>query len=407
MNYRNYLSQNIWTLLLLIAFSSCKETLPEKLVIGEVPSPVYDVVSEAFPGEAILRFSLPAESKDLLYVRAEYEIRPGVTRTTTASIYDDFMKLEGFYKAGTFPVKLYSVSKGEVISKPLEISIDILEPAYLTTFKSLEVRPSFGAVAIQYNNPEQKTLEINIASLNKDNKKATIRQSLTTSELAGEYKPHGYKDEPTDFFITVSDRWGNVSDTLRLNLTPLLEEELQKNLFKSYPLPPFNNESFDGYTLISNLWNNKTGEWYYGYSAYMSKSGTVVPSANKAAEFSFDVGRSIKLSRFKLFHPFYYTSYVYAFKGYTPKEFEIWGSNDPAADGSWESWTLIGEFTSKKPEKMSANDLITYGTIQGEDFSIPVNTGSFRYYRWKIKANWGTENSTSIDEITLWGGQIK
>ncbi len=59
----------------------------------------------------------------------------------------------------------------------------------------------------------------------------------------------------------------------------------------------------------------------------------------------------------------------------TLREFEIWGSNNPNADGSWASWDSIGTFESFKPSglplgQVSAED-IQFARVDGEDFDFP------------------------------------
>lgn len=83
---------------------------------------------------------------------------------------------------------------------------------------------------------------------------------------------------------------------------------------------------------------------------------------------------------------------------------EVYGSNNPAADGSWDSWTLLGQFESVKPSgdaKWTSED-IQFAVNDGEDFEFE-DTGVYRYLRFKILKNWGGVTYIYIAELTFWG----
>src|SRR3546814_16969533 len=41
------------------------------------------------------------------------------------------------------------------------------------------------------------------------------------------------------------------------------------------------------------------------------------------------------------------------------REFEIWGSDDPSPDGSYDGWTLMGEYEVIRPSGLSVGDELT------------------------------------------------
>src|SRR5690554_2494050 len=104
----------IYILMLLMPFAwiSCKEEGRTDFVDDAAPAPaqVTKVTVTNKTGGAVLRYVMPVD-ENLLYVRAEYEITPGVVRETKSSYYKDSLVLEGFGTESTYDVNLYSVGR--------------------------------------------------------------------------------------------------------------------------------------------------------------------------------------------------------------------------------------------------------------------------------------------------------
>lgn len=138
---------------------SCKEEGRVDFIDDTAPAPgqVTNVTIDNRPGGAVLKYTLP-EDKNLLYIRAEYEIKPGVVRETKSSYFKDSLVLEGFGTPDTYNVKLYSVGKNEKESAPFIAQINpTTAPVQLATKK---FRDTFGGVAIDFENPEKANLAI-------------------------------------------------------------------------------------------------------------------------------------------------------------------------------------------------------------------------------------------------------
>ena len=65
--------------------------------------------------------------------------------------------------------------------------------------------------------------------------------------------------------------------------------------------------------------------------------------------FTFDLGVKARLSRFKFHHQYNTAHYVAG----DPKVMEVYGSNNPNPDGSWDSW-ILGTFESIKPSGLAS-----------------------------------------------------
>lgn len=83
-------SKILYTVIFLVSviWTGCKEEGRIDFIDMSAPAPgqVKDVVVINRPGGAVLKYTLP-EDRNLLYVRAEYEIKPGVIRETKSSFY--------------------------------------------------------------------------------------------------------------------------------------------------------------------------------------------------------------------------------------------------------------------------------------------------------------------------------
>ncbi|RFS21430.1 hypothetical protein DVR12_16160 [Chitinophaga silvatica] len=168
---------------------------------------------------------------------------------------------------------------------------------------------------------------------------------------------------------------------------PAFERELPKAGFNVLELPTDVKDGGYGW-LISYLWDDN-----YNPPGFATQS--VIP-----CWFTIDGGQSVTLSRFKVWQA---NDRLYAKE--SVKTFELYGSNQPAADGSWNSWTKIGSYESIKPSGLpvgqNSNDDITYAKA-GEEFSVPNGTAPFRYYRFKLLSNWGNSGFMTMEEITFY-----
>jgi hypothetical protein len=116
--------------------------------------------------------------------------------------------------------------------------------------------------------------------------------------------------------------------------------------------------------------------------------------------FTFDSGESASISRFKVWQA---NDRLYDKE--SVKTFELYGSNNPNADGSWESWTKIGSYTSVKPSGLpvgqNSDTDITFAKA-GEEFIVPAGTAKFRHYRFKLLTNWGNSDFMTMEEFTFY-----
>ena len=89
--------------------------------------------------------------------------------------------------------------------------------------------------------------------------------------------------------------------------------------------------------------------------------------------------------------------------------FEIWGSNNPNSDGSYDaSWTKLLNCTVVKPSGSPAGTETgadKAAALAGFQFEFPAGLPAYRYVRIKCLQNWQGSYFMSITQFTLWGRQ--
>ncbi len=168
---------------------------------------------------------------------------------------------------------------------------------------------------------------------------------------------------------------------------PAFERRLPKSGFKVLELPTDVKDGGYGW-LLPYLWDEK-----YDPPGFATQS--IIP-----CWFTIDCGSAAALSRFKVWQA---NDRLYQLE--SVKTFELYGSNNPAADGSWASWTKIGAYQSVKPSGLPVGENtqadIDYAKA-GEEFAVPEGTAKYRYYRLKLLSNWGGSNFMTLEEITFY-----
>lgn len=371
----------------------CKEEVLGPLHYGQKPSPVKEYKIESMAGGAKITFKMPP-SEDLMYVKAVYKIASGLQRETKSSLYKNYLIVDGFEKEGEYEVTLYAVAKGEIESDPTPVKINTFTPPYLATFSNITLQETFGGVNITYKNENEADLVYQLLEKDKDNKWVE-KYTHYSNFKEGDFSVRGYDTLNLDFGVFVKDRWGNISDTLFRTCKPLFETLIDKKKFKDLALPGDMNIPHSNYPqwVLSRIWDDKTtgGECFFHTS-----NNIAMPS-----HFSIDLGQKVKLSRFK-----YWQRPSDVFKNQNVRKFELWGSNNPSSDGSWEGWTKIKDYESVKPSGRPDGEVTTedieFGA-KGEDFDAPMGAPAYRYIRWNSIETWSKIKCISIAELTFWG----
>ena len=152
---------------------------------------------------------------------------------------------------------------------------------------------------------------------------------------------------------------------------------------------------------IETIWDNATavdaGTGKTTYSAtFWHNGGYGYPYS-----FFIDFGREVKIYAIRFFHALGATG------GYSPKDFELWISNDQlAADGILNDWTKLGDYSNPAGTNTTYDQAYVEGirhSINGDD----TYTRTFRYLRWTGKTEIGPFDpataTSRIAELKFYG----
>ncbi|GGB20878.1 DUF4959 domain-containing protein [Puia dinghuensis] len=381
------------------------------------PGVVTNVKVVNFNGGAYITYTLP-NSQNILYVQANYPINNTTTRQTKSSYYSDSITVQGFAQSQDYQVTLYVVSRANVQSDPVVVTVHPLTPPYQLVARTLAMQPDFGGVAISGADSTRSPVTIvallpNSIIAGKD----VVQNEYTTNNLAIQYSLRGYDTMPKKFGLYVIDPYNNISDTLWQTINPLYEIPLPKSLFKPYVLPTDVLAYQNGYFNLTNLWDGNYGEYCY------NTQQPILPSAAKSyiwpAWFTFDMGVTAKLSRYMVWdrvggnNEFIWTSGA-------PQTWIMWGRADVPQDELMPSdtsqlpalgqktpggWINLGVFNA--PARPADNpltnaDITTW--LNGFNFSESITLPKVRYIRFEcLQTMGGTDNYFNMNEITIYG----
>lgn len=377
---------------LLLCISGCKKDTIDRSAKQDGTPPDAIQVEKVTPlsGAVEVKFKQPADM-DLLCVKASYTSSEGKLREFKVSRFNTRIKLEGFGDTSTYQVTLMAEDKGGNLSKPTEISVRPGQPAIKTVLDSLDVVPDFGGVNVQFHNKDGDNLAIVLLSNDTLGNFVPINTYYTQLK-SGDFSTHGMQAVKTKVGIYVRDRWGNISDTLIRDVLPLFEVRLDRTKMKEVKLPsdaPLGYGGAVSYLFDGDLTNN-------GRSYYHSGDGAKMPQW-----FTFDMGTEAKLSRLVWFmrEGFFYTLH-------NPRNVEIWGTNNPDPDGSFNNWILLAKHEQIKPSGLPAGELSQAdvdAAAAGETVKFPLDIPKVRYIRFKTTRNWSDGTYCNFNEIRLFG----
>ncbi|MBO9731525.1 MAG: DUF4959 domain-containing protein [Chitinophaga sp.] len=381
----NFFTLLIASMVLLVAACQ-KETHDPINTTGNKPDVLKNLNVTNMAGSAKISYSLP-DNKDILYVKAVYTIKSGTPREIRSSYYNNYLVVDGFGDSLAHDISLYVVSRNEIASDPVVTTVKPLSPPMMTVRRSLIVKEDFGGINIAFTNSSKADLAI--VTLAADSTGALAPADVHYTKLeGGNYSVRGFAAEKRKFAFFVRDHWGNQSDTIIQEIVPIFEKLLDKSTFREVKLPGDTDFGW-GYP-ISGLWN-----------------GTMWHSADKLDGFpmsiTFDLGVTAQLSRIALWQrP---NEWIYLQNNV--RKFEIWGSTNPASDGSWDSWTRLVEHTVIKPSGLpvgqKTQDDID-ASIAGEQMTVPLDAPRVRYIRIKILRTWTDGGyAANIQEMKFWG----
>jgi hypothetical protein len=390
----------LWALAGMALCTSCaKENGNEPLTNDPtVPASISNVQVENRPGGAKITYAVPGD-KNLLYVQAEFVLTNGKSSETKASYYVDSLVLNGFADTLEHEVKLYSVSRSGVKSAPVTAKIKPREAPIFKVLESLQIENAFGGFNVNASNLLGGNIGIIILSLNKFKEyEANNYWSVFSGEKNISAKIRGMDTLTQRLGFLVQDRWGNRTDTIYKDVTPIYEVAFNKSKFKPYVLPGDAPQVTNG-ARLEYAWDDRLG-WPYVSFTDQSSGG------NGPHMITFDMGITAKLSRIWI-RPFPELNPQQFYFLTTMKRFEVYGSTSPSASGALDnSWTLLNSYEVIKPSGTAYGkdtDLDRQIASAGFDWEIRLDAPKVRYLRIRCLENFAGGTAQNINEITVYG----
>lgn len=356
------------------------------------PGEVTDVQVTNVPGGADISYKIPSD-EDLLMVKAYYNLESGKVGNVTVSMYVDTIKIRGYARPKPHTVRIVAVDRSGNESKPVDVRIEPLRSPIFDVLNTLSLGAAFGGVTLNWDNPTRAALAVTL--MKKTGEEWEELNTYYSESAKGHQTNRGLQSETTEFGAFVKDRWDNVTDTMTVSLTPLFEEQLPVGSYKKYEMTGDCAIAYGwdlGYALNGNL--DEPWGWF---------SKPTVDGGTWPARFTVKVDGGVTLSRVRIIQ-----RWPEMWENGNPKKFTVWGSNNPASDGSYDGWEEMKTFVSVKPSGLPVgqySDEDEYIAVNGEDFEFdPENLARFTYYRFQFTENWGGDNTwINLYEVFFYG----
>ncbi|RZM21846.1 MAG: DUF4959 domain-containing protein [Pedobacter sp.] len=282
----------IITALLAIGIYGCQKGGRLEFSDADAPAPgqVTNVKAVSNPGGAILTYKIPVDP-NISYVKAVYEIRPGVLREAKSSTYTDTLSLVGFGDTNPHEVKIYSVGNNEKASEPVIITITPLMPPVKSIFGTVDLSSIFGGVSVSFSNNSKANISVELMVDSSGMSTWAPLYTYYSAAAVGKFSVRGLKSAEKKFAVLLRDRWNNTSDTLFRTLTPRFEVQIPKNTWSILKLPGDLTASVDAGFPIAKLFD---GKWAVIGDSFATPNGSPLPQW-----FTIDLGKKVSMSRFK------------------------------------------------------------------------------------------------------------
>src|SRR5690606_12428815 len=215
-----------------------------------------------------------------------------------------------------YEVTLYAISKGEKESEPITVKVSPLTPPLLEAYNSLTFNETFGGATLEFSNSGGASLSVKILTL--ENGVMKEIETYYTKSTEARHSVRGFAAEPRLFAAVIRDRWGNLSDTISTELTPVFEEQIPKDRFVELHLPTDTWQAHNSGQDMNQIWDGRIAP-SGGIPLFQTKPGSGMPQW-----FTFDMGRVALLSRYKFWHRGGIGGDIWAYTAAAPKRWEIY-----------------------------------------------------------------------------------
>ena len=352
-------------------------------------------------GGGIIYYNLPADN-DILFVRADYKNAQGDEVYRVSSKQNDSIEISGLIDSSPVTVNLSVYDTSQNQSEVVSVDFSPNRSFIFDVLESLEITPDLGGVRVNWTNDEEKTVFIYVY-ITSSSGEEEIR-ILSSSNQNGARFVRGLAAEEQNFRIKVEDFDGNTTPDIDFGIyTPLFEEKIDKTSWRLVSSLSVNGDAWEGQTV--NFWDDivdtvSTNSDNSYFIIYRSLNGGVL---RWPLDIVIDLNKTVKINRFKVWQrAFWYNgpaNTAYYYQAENLRSFDVYVSNDRI------EWELLGNFDIGDPSDGSGNipDEKIDEAAQGHDFNLDDVSPEFRYFKFSITANYGSDTYVHGSEISLFG----
>jgi len=388
-------------LLIVAAFTACKEDNLDTTAPGKVTNISFSPTN----GGAILKFTAP-DDDDLLYIKAVYTNALGKEVFKVTSHYGDSIEIDGFKDETPQKVLLYAVDRSNNESEEAEIEVTPLKSFIYLVQESIQLKEQLGGVKITWENPDKKTVFVYV-NFSKSGK--TYERILSSALSSPALMIRGLDPEEYRFSVVVEDFNGNKTEKTDVGTyKPLLEHKIDKSTWKVLQNLSVDGDKWEG--TLASFWDDvvDTKESGGDNSYFIINRDDNGGMLRWPLDIVVDLNKTVVINRFVVWQrAFWYensaqngvsTKYYY-YQEENMRSFSVLVSTDKI------TWTPLGTFDIGDPRDASGNipPSAIKAAIDGHEFNFETVSQPFRYLKFSVLSNYGSETNVYGSEITLYG----
>ena len=391
---RNIICIPILLLLISIVVSCESEDKKDTTPPGELTI----TSTEATYGGAIISYTLPNDD-DILYVRADYTNGKGEAVFRTVSKHVNQIEVSGFVVEEDVTVSLTVVDENQNKSKAVEHEIRPLQSFIYLVQESIEIVPDLGGVQVSWENIEEKTVFIYLHIADGDEEETRI---LSSSNATKNIFVRGLEAKELGFSTKVEDFDGNITSLIEEGYyTPLFEEKINKDTWALVSNLSIDGNAYEGATV--NFWDDvvDTFETNSDNSYFIINRNDNGGVLRWPLDIVIDLNKKVKINRFKIWQrAFWYNGpgdQPYYYQSENLRSFDLFVSMDKS------EWALLGSFQIEEPTNGDISQALLDEAVAGHNFNLDEISPEFRYLKFSITSNFGSDSFCHGSEISLFG----
>tara|TARA_X000001036_G_scaffold101280_1_gene94585 strand:- start:19 stop:1218 length:1200 start_codon:yes stop_codon:yes gene_type:complete len=351
-------------------------------------------------GGGILTYSLPNDS-DILFVRAEYTNSLGNDVYRVSSSHNNSIEIDGLNQNTSISVRLFVIDENENISEPTDVEFTPLPSFIYLVQESISISPTLGGVNIEWENIAEKTVYVHLHIVNAGEEEIRI---LSSDKEFENISVRGLESVEMTFLTKVEDFDGNITDLEeKATISPLFEEMIDKSTWTLMSQLSVDGNAWEGET--DNFWDDivDTAETNADNSYFIIWRDANGGVLNWPLDIVINLNKNVKIHRLKVWQrAFWYngpTGIPYYYQEENIRSFDLYASENS------QDWTLLGQYDIGDPSDQDGNipqDFID-AAANGHDFDLEGVSDKFRYLKFSITSNYGSDTYVHGSEITLWG----